>query len=336
MDLPAYGLFADLLFGGVSLGMDGQALLNDLGWQGGAGRLYRSWVPEAKISDLWQALMERSSSDAVALRLGERPLARLHTINALMLSTHDPRKAVERMVAHWHLLYPESQWTVEVTALSIDLVYENRRTAPDTHLDAEYRLATLATLVRWITQPRIEPQLVTFRAPRPAYGGEFYRVFRCPVMFDAPADLLRYKRGLRQQVVPLHDPWLGKALLETVGGTARGLPPDEDLPDVLRNALRGYVSVGDTGIKTVAPQLGLSAAELRRALRRNGTTYRELLEDVRKQVCLELLAIEKKTMDEIAEQLGYSNTPNFYRACKRWFRSTPTELRARLDTAGAD
>lgn len=35
-------------------------------------------------------------------------------------------------------------------------------------------------------------------------------------------------------------------------------------------------------------------------------------------------------MMQIATMLGYSDVPNLYRSCQRWYRCTPMALRERL------
>lgn len=326
MQLPAYGLVCDLIYGAAELGLDSQGLLEYVGLAGGGPALFNGWLPEERIGALWALLVERTQDDAVALKLGEQT-RRNHLINALVFSSCRLSTALERMSTHWHLLYPESGWRLESDGDRLLLTFLNRRHSPGTDLDAQYRLAWLAAMVRRLTQGRVNPVWVGFRAPAPASVPEFYRIFRCPVAFEQEGDALSFADLEVRPILTACDPWLRSALKRLGTRPAKKAPVVPELPEVLRNVLRIQLEVGDIGIKTVAPRMRLSISQLRSQLRDHGTTYRQLIESVRKQMCLELIDSAQLTIDEVGNRLGYSNTANFYRACKRWFGRTPTDLR---------
>ena len=61
-----------------------------------------------------------------------------------------------------------------------------------------------------------------------------------------------------------------------------------------------------------------------------GTTFREVLEDVRHRLAVEHLKIRRLSLEEIAATLGYTDFANFRRAFKRWEAVPPSVYRARL------
>lgn len=82
-------------------------------------------------------------------------------------------------------------------------------------------------------------------------------------------------------------------------------------------------------VEQVAELLHVSERTLKRQLEKQGTTYSELLEDLRHQRALQLLAQRDLSIDRIAELLGYSDVANFTRAFKRWTGQTPSQHRKR-------
>ena len=66
-----------------------------------------------------------------------------------------------------------------------------------------------------------------------------------------------------------------------------------------------------------------------RRLRTAGSSFQEILDDVRQRLAVRYLAEREKSLFEIAYLLGYSNTTAFVRAHKRWFGESPK----RLDTS---
>jgi AraC-like DNA-binding protein len=79
----------------------------------------------------------------------------------------------------------------------------------------------------------------------------------------------------------------------------------------------------------VAKQLHLSTRTLKRKLAERDTTFSAILDDVRRQRALLLLDNRELSIGEIATRLGYSETPNFTRAFRKWTGTTPAAYRSR-------
>ena len=67
---------------------------------------------------------------------------------------------------------------------------------------------------------------------------------------------------------------------------------------------------------------------MRRKLGAEGTTHSELLDVLRRDLALELLAEPELDVAEIAFRLGFAHPPAFHRAFKRWLGISPSEHRA--------
>jgi AraC-like DNA-binding protein len=73
--------------------------------------------------------------------------------------------------------------------------------------------------------------------------------------------------------------------------------------------------------------LALSPRSLRRKLDQEGTSFRKLLEEERRQLALQLLKNSAMKLDELAIHLGYTDTASFTRAFRRWMHCSPGEYR---------
>lgn len=80
---------------------------------------------------------------------------------------------------------------------------------------------------------------------------------------------------------------------------------------------------GFRGVEAVAGDLHMSERTLKRQLALEGTTFSDILEDLRRQKAILLLDDPRQNQERIAEQLGYSDVANFNRAFKRWTGTTP-------------
>ena len=80
-------------------------------------------------------------------------------------------------------------------------------------------------------------------------------------------------------------------------------------------------------INYVADKLHMTARTLRRRLASEGSSYQQVLADVRYELAREYLATSKLAIEEIAAMLGYSSPGNFTHAFKRWHGSAPRQYR---------
>ena len=79
----------------------------------------------------------------------------------------------------------------------------------------------------------------------------------------------------------------------------------------------------DCNIDYVAEQFSLNKRTLNRKLAAEGTTFKVLLTDVKKEEALQLLSNTHNSITRVALELGYSETSSFTNAFKKWFGLTP-------------
>lgn len=80
-------------------------------------------------------------------------------------------------------------------------------------------------------------------------------------------------------------------------------------------------------LSEMATDLYMSNRTLIRKLKAQGTSYQMLLDDVRQELAVWYLRQTEMSVEAIAERLGYRDTSNFSRTCKRWFGLTPRAIR---------
>lgn len=90
------------------------------------------------------------------------------------------------------------------------------------------------------------------------------------------------------------------------------------------------------GLDAAPPEIGALAAQLRmsrrtlqRRLADEGVSFRQLVDDVRRDRALELVADAGRPLGEVAFQLGYAELSPFLRAFRRWTGTTPASWRTR-------
>jgi AraC-like DNA-binding protein len=75
--------------------------------------------------------------------------------------------------------------------------------------------------------------------------------------------------------------------------------------------------------------MGMSVATLRRRLAEEGSSFRAVADALRRDAAQILLMSGRPTQD-IAEELGLSDSRCFRRACHTWFGASPSKVRESL------
>jgi AraC-like DNA-binding protein len=71
----------------------------------------------------------------------------------------------------------------------------------------------------------------------------------------------------------------------------------------------------------------MSSRSLQRHLRSDGTSHRDLVAEIRRDLAMRYLAERRIAIGEVAFLLGFSEVSAFHRAFKRWTGATPAEYR---------
>jgi AraC-like DNA-binding protein len=182
----------------------------------------------------------------------------------------------------------------------------------------ELAMATLASRCREAVGERMAFRRVCFTAAPPRDPSLYASHFRAPVFFDAPVDEIVIDAGLLDAPLLTADPAVTKAMSTQPDTHADGRAP---FLDDVRETVRRALERGDAQVGKAAAALGLSVRTLQRRLGELGASYTALVDDARRDLALQLVG--RRSTNEIAELLGFSNPGAFFRAFRRWTGTTP-------------
>jgi len=86
----------------------------------------------------------------------------------------------------------------------------------------------------------------------------------------------------------------------------------------------------------VAKKLFMSVRSFQRALKKEGTTYRDILVETRRDLAEGYINDSGIELQEVAYLLGFTEYSAFSRAFKKWAGKSPAEARALLPTVDMD
>jgi AraC-like DNA-binding protein len=96
----------------------------------------------------------------------------------------------------------------------------------------------------------------------------------------------------------------------------------------VRACLMEIIASGQYNVGDVASRLAVSPRTLQRHLRKEGTSFQQVLDGLREELARNYLAISEFSSGQIAFLLGYQDPNSFFRAFRTWTGQTPEVVRA--------
>jgi AraC-like DNA-binding protein len=192
------------------------------------------------------------------------------------------------------------------------------------HIDQIYDgvMAMACNVLRELCGPSWAPKEILFGHARPADVGPYRRFFRAPCRFDSDQTALRFAANWLEHPIPGHDPEALRSLGEKVLARDR-----VELVPRLQRAIRVSLGTGISSRNEVAQILSMHRRTLSRRLRKQGTTFQRVLDEVRFAVSCQLLDATNISITEIGTSLGYAEASAFTHAFRRWSGMTPAQRR---------
>ncbi|UAW99426.1 helix-turn-helix domain-containing protein [Halopseudomonas nanhaiensis] len=106
--------------------------------------------------------------------------------------------------------------------------------------------------------------------------------------------------------------------------------PSNDLIDQVKRRIQNLLGSGDVSVERVAAPLNISPRHLRRKLSQEGTSYEQLVDEVRKEAAIRMISHGELSLTSIAYELGFLDPSSFTRAFRRWTDMSPTAFRRQI------
>ena len=312
----------------AALGVDVDRVLRSASIPRSRFETSKAYVTTEEFFAFWQAVEASGAPRDVGLRLGSEAPPHQHNV-ATMAALVSPNvgEALKKLARYKRLVCPE-QITVRVVRGEARVAFEwllAGEDPPRMLIDGVF--ASAVRLAREGTGKPLAPRRLELTR-RKADEAMLERHFGCEVRFDAATDLLVFDERVLAAPFVTHNPQMLEVLLPgleaALGEGGRG----RSLADDVRTALGQRICGERPAVEKIAKALGMSPRTLQRRLGELGTTYQQLLDDVRRRSARRLLANTDLDAGEVAFLLGFEELNSFTRAFHAWEGTTPLRWRA--------
>ncbi|MBS2017228.1 MAG: AraC family transcriptional regulator [Deltaproteobacteria bacterium] len=319
-----------LLDSGERAGVERSRALAEIGIDPTAAEDPAGFVPVSTMARAWEVVPALSADPCFGLHAGEStPLGVYGPLDLAAMSSTTVGEALSKVVRYYAVMGAMSELSLARSprggvVLTVETVV---RAETDLRHYVEHLFALVVTRIRTAAlalaahDAAFAVRFVHGPPPASVGGAEHLRVLGSDVSFGARANELTTDASTIALPLVTANPELAP-LLEREGKRL-ALRPDAPIAERVRAAIEQGLRDGGVDLADVAKRLGVGTRTLQRGLRKEGASFAEVLDVVRRDFALKTLEDGASGASDLAYTLGFSQPSAFFRAFKRWTGTTP-------------
>lgn len=175
-------------------------------------------------------------------------------------------------------------------------------------------IGMLFCVMRHLLGPSWRPHSICFMHAPPAHMGTHRRVFGTAVRFHQEFDGIVCRAADLQMPLPSYDPFMAQQARRYLDGLLA--QAGADMAGKVRQLILALLPLGHCSVERIARQLGVDRRTVHHHLSRDGLSYADLLNTVRKELAVRHVQDRERALSDIATLLGFASLSAF----SRWFR----------------
>ncbi len=288
-------------------------------------------IPIQQFNETWKILLKLSGDSNFGLHFGEQShsLMSKHLLYSVMGSCATIGQAIGKNFQYHNLIINSIQPQLQIQGNQAILTWSQPPTMSKTERHfPESILSLFVTILKWLTDRKIKLEEVRFYHLQPEDISEHQRIFDAPFKFNQDSNQLSFAKTYLELPV-----FLGNSeLLETLENLSqrilnRTYKPETYSDQVVKEIYSVLVQEQKMDIELIAKELAMSPRSLQLKLKKEGHSFRSLLEHVKKETAMVYLNDQTVSICEVAFLLGFSDQSSFNHAFKRWTGRSPGEYR---------
>lgn len=284
----------------------------------------QSRISLALQGEIWTHLCEHSSDPLLGIHLGQAlEVGHLDTVGILLMSCDTLGDALDALVTYHPIVSEGGQFAYRIIDRQCGISY-HADYASCRPQRREAVMASLQKLASWISGQRIDVLRIEFEHAPHDQPQRYQQLLHAPVYFECAATTLWLDQAALSIPLIQANPALRQQLRQLADRSLNALG-DAPLTHQVSELIRKYPRWGK---EKVADKLAMSGRHLLRKLAEEGSDFKTLRETVLFNNAKEGLDAGIR-VDELADQLGFSDDRAFAKAFKRWSGITPAQYRTR-------
>jgi AraC-like DNA-binding protein len=250
----------------------------------------------------------------------------LYPCNYAVSSAPDLRNALTALQDHRNLVAQMPTQFSENSAFAQMSWVINLVSAPPRQI-LDFKAMRTLKHIQYATGPNWRPLRVNLAYEEPENVDEHFRLLGPNVHFDQPVNSFWITSSDLRIPMPDADPDLYHMACSSLKNPFACEQNDNNPVERLRQFISAQLSNNRITLAAASKYMDMTPQKLRRLLNKHDTCFQCILDDTRKAHAVHYLCETRIRFSEISYQLGFSDQSVFTRAVKRWFETTPKEMR---------
>jgi AraC-like DNA-binding protein len=290
--------------------------------------------PIDDITRLWRGAAELTQDPGFGLKAGSLVgPASFNVVSFILQSSPTLREALATTQKFQRLISDGGRFQIVANADTSWIIYHPQQgeLAFSPH-QIEAVLAAVVSFSRWVSERVCTPKQVQLGHTQLGPLAGYQAVFGTAVDFNQAFSGLQFDNAVLDHPLPQADAQLAAMHRAYASARLAALGQAPDFLEQVRQWLASQLAQGVPERSMAAQQFGLAERAFARRLQREGVSYSDLIDAVRKAAAGAAVASTAQAFMDIAQGLGFSEASAFNRAFKRWFGRAPGDWRAAHQT----
>lgn len=236
--------------------------------------------------------------------------------------------ALERSLRFYGLILDDFSGSLQADDGEARIVLEERRRGHAHRVFGhEVLLLLLHGLACWLVGRRIPILRAQFCYPEPIHGGEYRVMFSNDLSFEAPFTGIDFDASYLGLPIVQDERSIKEFLRTAPENIVTKYKNGSSISARIRRRLRQRLPGEVPDFDTLAAELNMTPATLRRRLHEEGASYQEIKDQLRRDLAISYLSDSDRSVADIALELGFSERSAFHRAFQKWTGASPGEFR---------
>lgn len=310
-------------------GIDSAALFVEAGLDMAALADSNARYPLENTTKLWRLAIEATQDPNFGLTVARHTnQTTFHALGFSLMASATLKECFETLVRYFHIATDAAELAFERDGDGYKFVIHPLKSEPQPANEAtDAMMAIIIRLCRALAGRDFRAQKVLFRRPAIGDASIFEKVFKAPLHFGEAETAIYFDVESLERPLAAGNAELARHNNQIL---ARYLERFEkhNVANRVHTCLVNQLPYGEPSQEKVAESVNMSLRNLQRKLVAEGTSYKEILNQTRKDLALSYMTDSSYSISEIAYLLGFSDTSSFSRAFKRWTDKAPSEFRA--------
>lgn len=284
-------------------------------------------VPHCKLLKMWEIAGELSGDSDFGLHLSQKsPAPPFNAAGYMAMTSKNLRQMLDALHKYINIFTDKGEFSLKEhngeAIISIDLTGGLEANRQHSDFWQAFFYKNISNNIGW----ELPLSSVGFRHEKPDDISQYERIFKCSIKFSQKINYFVFPSVYLDYEIISADTNMNRYHEQQAIQQLNALT-EIGIVNKVKKIIFEVLPAKDVELQYVAQKLNLTARTVQRNLASEGTTFKKILDEARRDHTISEIKDTAYSVSEIAYRLGYRDLSSFYRAFKRWTGFTPVEYR---------